>query len=50
MKKRRVVMADGKRYLIFYTFENGENAPPAAEEILPEAAARNFAVEEEINV
>ena len=24
MKKRRVTMEDGKRYLIYYTFENGE--------------------------
>ena len=24
MKKRRVMMADGKRYLIYYTFENSE--------------------------
>lgn len=26
MKKRRVLMADGKRYLIYYTFERDEAA------------------------
>lgn len=51
MKKRRVVMADGKRYLIYYTFENAENSSNAAEPKLPEAQAQNSTVEEEkINV
>ena len=27
MKKRRVVMADGRRYLIYYTFEEREPVP-----------------------
>jgi len=29
MKKRRVVMADGRRYLIYYTFEK-RSEPPAS--------------------
>ena len=48
MNKRRVVMADGRRYLIYYTFENSENAPRFAGESLPEIEAKNSAVEEEI--
>ena len=50
LKKRRVVMADGKRYLIYYTFEN--NVPEnLTENKPPEAEARNSTIEEEeINV
>ncbi len=31
MKKRRVVMADGRRYLIYYTFENGSEPSALAD-------------------
>lgn len=47
MKKRRVTMTDGRRYLIYYTFENGEMSEFSdAEEVLPEAKAKNEATEE----
>jgi hypothetical protein len=50
LRKRRVKMADGRRYLIYYTFERSENASPNADESLPETVAQNSTVEEEINV
>lgn len=51
MEKRRVVMADGKRYLIYYTFANGEKMPDTEDLKLPEAQAQNSTAEEEkINV
>lgn len=40
MKKRRVVMADGKRYLIYYTFENAVNAEMKAADEPNESEAR----------
>ncbi len=30
MKKRRVVMADGRRYLIYYTFEKSDSSEKSA--------------------
>jgi len=50
LEKRRVKMADGQRYLIYYTFETSENALPNADESLPETKAQNSTIEEEINV
>ena len=54
MNKRREMMADGKRYLIYYTFGVGDNVATRqteSERNLPEADARNSAIEEEdINV
>ena len=47
MKKRRVKMADEKRYLIYYTFGDGSASPLESEEKLPETNAQNSAVEEE---
>lgn len=51
MKKRRVVMADGRRHLIYYNFGDDE-APEdsGADNKLPEAEAKNEAIEEaEVN-
>ena len=31
MKKRRVMMADGKRYLIYYTFDDSESTTVASD-------------------
>lgn len=38
LKKRRVVMADGKRYLIYYTFEN-ESEPSEKSEMTSQTGA-----------
>lgn len=46
LEKRRVTMADGRRYLIFYTFKASENSAVASEEKPNEPEARNSAVEE----
>ncbi len=50
LRKRRVKMADGRRYLIYYTFDGSENALPNVAESLPETEANNSTIEEEINV
>ncbi len=51
LKKRRVKMADGKRYLIYYTFDDADDSGDGGEAELPEARAQNSTVEEEeINV
>lgn len=53
MKKRRVTMADGKRYLIYYTFggESENSAQSERNEKMAEIATENSAVEEDkINV
>jgi len=43
MKNRRVVMADGRRHLIYYTFEKSESS--LALNKLKEATAENEATE-----
>ena len=53
MKKRRVLMADGRRYLIYYTFgdENAETVSSGeAVEKLPATPRNSSAEEEKINV
>lgn len=46
MQKRRVTMADGRRYLIYYTFD-GAPKKPEAEESLPETLVEPEMTEEE---
>jgi len=55
MQKRRATTADGKRYLIYYTFGDGGGNDGAQQgkrdEKIPEIVAHNAAVEEEdVNV
>jgi hypothetical protein len=53
MKKQRILMPDGRRYLIYYTFGiESEETNPADNfsEDLTEANAQNSAVEEGKNV
>lgn len=50
LKKRRVEMADGRRYLIYYTFDSEDSAPSDNAANSSENAARNSETEEEVNV
>jgi hypothetical protein len=45
MQKRRVMMADGRRYLIYYTFD-GEAGKQPSEKSLPEKDAKPEMTEE----
>lgn len=48
MHKRRVVMADGRRYLIYYTFETDKNLNAASDGHQPGIETQNSASGEEI--